>query len=111
MRCLPAHDTYNRLSRMHLPVYICGGRYDGMSSPANLEKMYKKIPNSYLEFFKGGHRFLYQDTQAFKRIIAQYSSDKTTTVVETAIYRVLKTHNFVLLALNPSVLNHSLPAR
>ncbi|QMS89150.1 hypothetical protein HUN01_16765 [Nostoc edaphicum CCNP1411] len=34
----------------------------------------------------------------------QYSSDKTKTLVETAIYRVLKTHNFVLLALNRTVL-------
>ncbi len=30
----------------------------------------------------------------------QYSSDKTKTLVETAIYRVSKTHNFVQLALN-----------
>ncbi|QFS44887.1 hypothetical protein GXM_02362 [Nostoc sphaeroides CCNUC1] len=34
------------------------------------------------------------------RFILQYSSDKTKTLVETAIYRVSKTHNFVQLALN-----------
>ncbi|MCC5627352.1 hypothetical protein [Nostoc sphaeroides] len=31
--------------------------------------------------------------------INQYSSDKTKTLVETAIYRVSKTHNFVQLAI------------
>ncbi|MEH2088866.1 alpha/beta fold hydrolase [Nostoc sp.] len=65
-----AHDTYNRLSQLHIPVYICGGHHDGISPPANLEAMHKQIPSSYLEFFKGGHGFLYQDSQAFKRVIA-----------------------------------------
>ncbi|MCW5314923.1 alpha/beta fold hydrolase [Nostoc sp. KVJ3] len=64
-----AHDTYNRLSQLHIPVYICGGRYDGISPPANLEAIHKQIPGSDLEFFEGGHSFLYQDPQAFKRII------------------------------------------
>ncbi|WP_435021537.1 hypothetical protein [Nostoc sp. CALU 1950] len=32
-------------------------------------------------------------------IIDQYSSDKTKTLVETAIYRVSKTHDFVQVAL------------
>lgn len=64
------HDTYNRLSQLHIPVYICGGHHDGISPPANLEAIHKQIPGSYLEFFKGGHGFLYQDPQAFKRIIA-----------------------------------------
>jgi hypothetical protein len=31
---------------------------------------------------------------------------KTKTLVETAIYRVLKPHNFVQLAFNPSVLGY-----
>ncbi len=38
-------------------------------------------------------------------VICQYSSDKTKILVETAIYRVSKTHNFVQVALNPSVFN------
>ncbi|MEH1936323.1 MAG: alpha/beta hydrolase [Nostoc sp.] len=70
-----AHDTYNRLSQLHLPVYICGGRYDGISPPANLEAIHKQIPGAYLELFEGGHRFLYQDPQAFKRII-EFLQDK-----------------------------------
>ncbi|MBN3878416.1 MULTISPECIES: alpha/beta fold hydrolase [unclassified Nostoc] len=65
-----AHDTYNRLSQLRIPVYICGGHHDGISPPANLEAMHKQIAGSYLEFFKGGHGFLYQDPQAFKRVIA-----------------------------------------
>ncbi|MEH2235040.1 alpha/beta fold hydrolase [Nostoc sp.] len=71
-----AHDTYNRLSQLDIPVYICGGLYDGISPPANLEAIHKQIPGAYLEFFKGGHRFLYQDPQAFKRII-EFLQDNT----------------------------------
>ncbi|MEH2253746.1 hypothetical protein [Nostoc sp.] len=36
-----AHDTYERLSHLHVSVYICGGRYDGISPPANLEAKHK----------------------------------------------------------------------
>lgn len=64
-----AHNTYHRLCKLNLPVYICGGRYDGISPPANLQAMYKQIPNAYLEFFEGGHGFFYQDPQAFKRVM------------------------------------------
>jgi hypothetical protein len=35
--------------------------------------------------------------------MAQYSSNKTKTLVETAIYGVSKTHDVVQVALNPSV--------
>jgi hypothetical protein len=35
------------------------------------------------------------------------NKNKTKTLVETAIYRVSKIHNFVQLALNPSVLTYS----
>ena len=65
-----AHDTYNRFSQLHIPVYICGGHHNGISPPDNLQAIHKQILGSYLEFFKGGHGFLYQDPQAFKRVIA-----------------------------------------
>jgi hypothetical protein len=38
--------------------------------------------------------------------MSQYISYKTKTLVETAIYRVSKTHSFIQLALNPTVLNY-----
>lgn len=64
------HDTYDRLPRLNMPTYICGGKYDGISPPKNLEAMHGQIPGSRLEYFEGGHLFLGQDPSAFRRIIA-----------------------------------------
>lgn len=63
------HDTYDRLPNLKMPVYICGGRYDGISTPANFEAMQKQIPGSHLELFEGGHLFFIQDPRAFDRIV------------------------------------------
>jgi len=62
------HDTYERLSNLRMPVYICGGRYDGIATPANLAAMQKQIPGARLELFEGGHLFFIQDLRAFDRI-------------------------------------------
>lgn len=64
------HDTYERLPMLRIPVYICGGRYDGIATPANLEAMKKQIPGARLELFEGGHLFFIQDPRAFERIAA-----------------------------------------
>lgn len=64
------HDTYERLPMLRIPVYICGGRYDGIAIPANLEAMKKQIPGARLELFEGGHLFFIQDPRAFERIAA-----------------------------------------
>jgi len=64
------HDTFQRLSGLQMPVFICGGRYDGISPRENLEALHEQIPHSHLEFFEGGHRFLLQDNRAFERIAA-----------------------------------------
>ena len=63
------HDTYDRLPTLRMPVYICGGRYDGIARPANLEAMARQIPGACLELFEGGHFFFLQDPLAFERII------------------------------------------
>jgi 3-oxoadipate enol-lactonase len=65
-----SHDTYNRLPALRMPVYICGGRYDGIALVSNLRAMQKQIPYAQLELFEGGHLFLIQDPRAFERIIA-----------------------------------------
>ena len=62
------HNTYERLHSLRMPVYLCGGRYDGIAKPVNLEVMLKKIPGARLEFFEGGHLFLSQDPQAYESI-------------------------------------------
>jgi 3-oxoadipate enol-lactonase len=69
------HDTYDRLSKLRMPVYICGGRYDGIATPANLEAMQRQIPGSRLELFEGGHLFLIQDPRAFDHIAAFLKGD------------------------------------
>ena len=64
------HDTYDRLPTLHMPVYICGGRYDGIAQVSNQQAMQRQIPNAQLELFEGGHLFFIQDSRAFERIIA-----------------------------------------
>ena len=65
-----AHDTFDRLREIELPVLIAGGRYDDQAPPANQVAMHDRLPNSRLEFFEGGHGFIRQDPTAFERIIA-----------------------------------------
>ena len=63
------HDTYDRLPTLKMPVYLCGGLYDGIALSSNLMAMQKQIPGARLELFEGGHLFFMQDPRAFKRII------------------------------------------
>ena len=69
------HDTYERLPTLSMPVYICGGLYDGIATRANLEAMQKQIPGARLELFEGGHLFFMQDPRAFDRIAAFLEGD------------------------------------
>jgi 3-oxoadipate enol-lactonase len=62
------HDTWDRLPGFDLPVYVCGGRHDGIAPPENQHAMAGAIPNARLEFFDGGHMFLIQDRTAFGKI-------------------------------------------
>lgn len=64
------HDTYNRLPNLRMPVFICGGRYDGIAPVSNLEAIHKQVPHARFELFEGGHFFLGQDPQASGRIEA-----------------------------------------
>jgi 3-oxoadipate enol-lactonase len=63
------HDTYDRLSTLRMPVFICGGRYDGIAQVSNQRVMQRQIANAQLELFEGGHLFFIQDSRAFERII------------------------------------------
>ena len=63
------HDTFDRLTQISAATYLCGGRYDGIAPPDNLQALHARIPDSQLEFFEGGHLFLMQDRAAFPRII------------------------------------------
>lgn len=63
------HDTWERLPSLRMPVYICGGHYDGIATLANLEALHRQISGSRLEFFAGGHGFLMQDARAYAGIV------------------------------------------
>jgi len=63
------HDTWSRLPNLAMPVYICGGRYDGIAPPANQQALASAIAGSRMELFEGGHLFLMQDRSAFPAII------------------------------------------
>lgn len=58
------HDTYERLASLPMPVLVCGGRYDGLAAPEAVQAMQRRIPNSRLEMFDGGHVFMLQDPRA-----------------------------------------------
>ncbi|HYW03232.1 MAG TPA: alpha/beta hydrolase [Gammaproteobacteria bacterium] len=70
LRARAGHDTWDRLPRLKLPVYVCGGRYDGIAPPANQEALAARIPGARLELFEGGHLFFLQDRDAYPRMRA-----------------------------------------
>jgi 3-oxoadipate enol-lactonase len=69
------HDTFSRLGQITAPTYLCGGRHDGIAPAANMEALQGQIANSKLDFFEGGHLFLIQDRDAFRRISAFLQED------------------------------------
>jgi 3-oxoadipate enol-lactonase len=69
------HDTWDRLPQISCPTLICAGRHDGIASPQNNERMASQIPGAELDFFEGGHQFLWQDRRAFEQIIAFLGQD------------------------------------
>ncbi|MEZ4591392.1 MAG: alpha/beta hydrolase [Chloroflexota bacterium] len=64
------HNVYDRLPSLQMPLFICGGRYDGIAPVANLEAIQKQVPHAQLELFEGGHLFFMEDSRAFERIAA-----------------------------------------
>jgi 3-oxoadipate enol-lactonase len=64
------HDTYERLPQLRMPVFIGGGKYDGIAPVANQQALRGQIPHARLELFDGGHAFLVEDPRAYETIIA-----------------------------------------
>ncbi len=63
------HDTWARLASVDCPTLVCGGRYDGISPPANLENLASAISGARLRIFEGGHLFLQQVPAAYREIL------------------------------------------
>jgi 3-oxoadipate enol-lactonase len=70
-----AHDTFSRLSSLRMPVLIVGGRYDGQAAPENQQALQAQIPHGQLEFFTGGHGFLWEDPHAFE-VVGAFLADE-----------------------------------
>ena len=62
------HNTYKYLPNIDIPVFLLGGKYDGIAPVSNMKAMHQQIRQSRLEFYEGGHLFLVQDKRAFKDI-------------------------------------------
>lgn len=62
-------DVYDRLASLTMPVLCCGGRYDGIAPPENMQAIRDRIPGARLELFEGGHLFMMQDREAYPKII------------------------------------------
>lgn len=62
------HDISGQLNKITAETFICGGKYDGLALPSNLESLHQGIANSKLSFYQGGHLFMIQDPSAIKDI-------------------------------------------
>ena len=65
-----AHDCWDRLDTIACPVWLAGGKYDGIAPPEAMQAMATKIPNAKLNFYEGGHLFMVQDGKVFPDLIA-----------------------------------------
>lgn len=74
------HDCYDRLPTLRMPVYVCGGKYDGVASVENQEALASQIPHARMELFEGGHLFLLEDHRASPQIVEFLKGDAPTEV-------------------------------
>ncbi len=64
-----AHNVWDRLPNIQIPVMIAAGRFDGIARPETQLNLALQIPGSVLRFFKGGHMFMLQDRSAVAAMI------------------------------------------
>jgi pimeloyl-ACP methyl ester carboxylesterase len=60
------HDVYDHLPQITNPVFVCGGRYDGIALIANQKALVEKLPNAQMELFEGGHGFRREDPESLR---------------------------------------------
>ena len=60
-----AHDCWLRLDEIDCPVWLAGGKYDGIAKPAVMENMQARLPHAELTFYEGGHLFMTEKPQSF----------------------------------------------
>ena len=47
------------------PVWLAGGRFDGIALPQSMQNMATRIPDATLKFYDGGHLFMVQDPDVY----------------------------------------------
>jgi pimeloyl-ACP methyl ester carboxylesterase len=69
MAARAAHDVFERLPALRIPVLVAAGRYDGIAPYTNSAAIADQIPGADLRVFEGGHFFFLQDPQALPAIM------------------------------------------
>jgi 3-oxoadipate enol-lactonase len=64
------HDVLDQLGNISAATFICGGHFDDLAPPSNLEILQQRIVGSQLRFYQGGHLFMLQDPAAIEDILA-----------------------------------------
>ena len=64
-----AHDTWQRLPELRLPVSVCAGRHDAIAMPEVQRRLAGRIPGAAYREFDGGHVFFVQDSAAAPVIV------------------------------------------
>ena len=60
-----AHDCWARLEHITCPVWLAGGRFDGIALPQSMQNMATRLPDATLKFYDGGHLFMVQDPDVY----------------------------------------------
>ena len=63
------HDTCKDLKNIKCPAFIAGGLFDGIAPKSNIDILSHLLRNSEKKFYKGGHAFFLEDSQAWEDII------------------------------------------
>ena len=63
------HDTNRHLPDLEIPTFIAAGRYDGIAPPENQERLKRLIKGAKINWYEGGHLFLFQDKKAWPDIL------------------------------------------
>jgi 3-oxoadipate enol-lactonase len=69
-----AHDCWARLENITCPVWLAGGRFDGIARPQSMENMAARLPDATLKFYDGGHLFMVQDPEVYTDLAGFFRS-------------------------------------
>ena len=69
-----AHDCWARLEHITCPVWLAGGRFDGIALPQSMENMAARLPDASLKFYDGGHLFMVQDRDVYNDLAVFFRS-------------------------------------